>query len=666
MAIGSVNTFAINERQINSSVIVTGAGTMVSVEQTVRIEGSGTFVQIEQEVQLLETGSGTMVSIEQLVEATASGSIVTIEQRVIDSSPAVPTHEQRTGWDATLLVGGVTIPLAEIHGNIMVTKTENSSSLLTVTMIPPTGVQDLDFWQGKAVTLDMHTNETSTYRVFTGVVDIPEVDIIEQKITLRCTNRRRELINTTLTTVVPNIGYYSSEIFNEADELAKELDDRLSTVPYSLDFDGYNNYRYIAWEPKSTADYVWDDADIYYATPQVELSSRGRIVNTINIDFEYRYPRIHNKEVQYSWTSPVQSDVCLILVDGYSMTPRAAIESAIAATGWPLRGNVSYGDVPADGFYRCDILGTYAAFTTRRTTVSTTIKRDADGNAITGVDGNPVTETNRTSISDVRNLLAGSATWNATFRWAQDISEKFTLTVKSPQSVTQYGTIENDVVYGVESSYNTEDWENYTQYTDEGQGSLTYAINKDTNLATFNSASVTAIRVASTKIISTHRDTRVRLFRSILPELELHHTVEATADKISCKGKTRKIIHTLNVNTGEAKTVAEIALSRATGSGSSSTLSPPTRPSDTLPSTTDSVTLGNHFGKDPTTEKAKQWNGMIGNAILYQSGRTTYPESFVVDAPAIPGTQRDHRILTKAQTYNVEIRNDSLTVDFDD
>lgn len=668
----SLNGFVINGAQVNGSpaaggIIATGEGTLVEIEQTVLILASGSIVEFEQEVVFLETGEGTLVTIEQLVQTQSSGTLVEFEQRVLNSAAVIPSHETRTGWDATVIIDGVITPQEQIHGKMTIVKTEGTSTLATFTLIPPTGIQDLDFYQGKSVTIDIHTNNTSTYRAFTGVVDIPDIDIIQQKITLRCTNRRKELINTTQQAVVPNIGHYNSAIFSEVDELSDELDQRLTTIPSSFDFDGTNQGVLTAWAPKSTPDFVLDDADIYYDTPDVEMSSRGRIVNTVNISFEYRYPRLWHKEVSYQWNAPYTNtgSACLIIGQGYSLTPRASIEAAVGAAGWVLKAPITYVDLPPNGFYRCGDATGY--FTTIKTTVQTAAKRDASGNVVTDANGDPIPDGSaRSQVTDLRYTFAGGAGWIATNRWAQDISEQYTLTVASSQSVAQYGVIEQDAQYGVDSLFNTDDWENYNEFNGAG-GS--YHIDADTNLVTFNSAVTTALQIASTTIEGSHRDTRVTLFRSIMPHLELSHTVEATADKISCKGKTRKITHTLDCNTGEAVTNLEIALSRATGSGSGSTLSPPTRPTDNPSIPTQLITLQNHFGIDPSTAAATAWNGMIGNSYTgpYGSGvRTSYPESFVVDAPAIGSIYRDQRILGKTQSYNVAIRNDSLVVNFND
>ena len=107
-----------------------------------------------------------------------------------------------------------------------------------------------------------------------------------------------------------------------------------------------------------------------------------------------------------------------------------------------------------------------------------------------------------------------------------------------------------------------------------------------------------------------------------------------------------------------------MTLSRVTGSGSDDVLSVPTRPSDNPAIPSQTVFLGNHFGEDPSTERAKSWNGFIGNKFLGAFGqgtfKTNFQISFVVDTPPISSGLRDERILSASQSYNVEVRNDPL------
>ena len=160
------------------------------------------------------------------------------------------------------------------------------------TIIPPLGLQNVESLTGKSVTMDVDTDE-GTFRIYTGIVDICDVDLIEKKITIHCTDRRTELINSTLGAVVPTIGIYSAIIFGrDPKDPADELAQRLTTVPLTVDFDAYGNYTLSNLAPKSTPDFVLTGSKIYYRDPKVEFTSRGRITNKVTIGFQYRRARL--------------------------------------------------------------------------------------------------------------------------------------------------------------------------------------------------------------------------------------------------------------------------------------------------------------------------------------------------------------------------------------
>lgn len=199
---GALNSHAVND---SSEEILLGAGQLAAIEQVVAKIGSGELAAFEQDIQLRlsSTESEELASFEQIVESVYSGELAAIDQRVRDST--VPDHLTRFGWDLTLVIGGYTIPANQIHGNIEITRTENDAALMRITLIPPIGIQDVESYHGKTVILDALTDDGVT-RIYTGTVDIPEIDLIEEKITLLCTDRRTEQINAQLGSVVQGIG----------------------------------------------------------------------------------------------------------------------------------------------------------------------------------------------------------------------------------------------------------------------------------------------------------------------------------------------------------------------------------------------------------------------------------------------------------------------------
>ena len=238
--------------------------------------------------------------------------------------------------------------------------------------------------------------------------------------------------------------------------------------------------------------------------------------------------------------------------------------------------------------------------------------------------------------------------------------------MQAPQSQTQYGTVAQDITYAAQSEFDVSEWENYGTYTPHSSLSGTYFFDKDTNRTDFKNASNVALLIAKNKILESHRDTRVSFSVPMLPEIALHETVELSTDVISCKGKVFSITHVFDMSTTEAYTEATLVLSKSEGSQSESGLVVNTIAADTAYLPTGTITLGNHFGEDPSTSPGSEnWNGMIGNAFVPgQLGKTKFTEQFIVDTPAVPEDVRNEKVRTTSQSFDIALLDDDLTITF--
>lgn len=642
---------------IEQSIASTESGNLLSLTQMVGYVASGNLASIEQEILLRLSGSGLIIDVEQEVSNAGLGKLITLEQRVVDTS--IADHVTRNGWDLVITLAGNIIPTNQIHGSVSVARSESQASLANFTIIPPLGLQSVDYYAGKPVTIDVLT-PTGTKRIYTGVVDIPELDLVDKKISIRCTDRRTELVNAQLGSVIGSIGYFSPIIFQTVKDTAEELDKRLSTTPYSVDFDVFGNYTLTSWFPKATADYTLTDEDIYLERPIVELASRGRITNKITIDFQYRYERLHHMQRSYRWTSPIASSVNLLLQYSYSLTFKSDVLDAIKAAGWPIRGEITFTPIWPSGWYGG------RAWSTVSYIGQIVDKVDSSGNLVLDASGNPVKEQRISGGTDNGPLYCMGATWNATTRWTQTLTESYSLVVQASQSVAQYGAIEQGETYSADASFETKDWEDYTKYDNNaGQAAISYYINKDTNRLDFSVAVSTALNKARTTILAAHRDTKVTVRKFLWPEIDLKHTVRINTDAVQTKGKVFSINHVMDIGTGEAYTEISISLFKAQGASSDSSYIAHPIAADAVTYPTSTITLGNHFGEDPTTEAARSWNGMIGNRFPPGGlARTRYTDQFIVDTPPIPDALRNEKIKSASNTYNVSIPDDSLTIVF--
>jgi hypothetical protein len=581
------------------------------------------------------------------------------------------SHYTRFGWDCYVTIAGQDIPSSQLTGNIRISRSESQAALADLTLLPLPGFQAIDYYAGKDVTIDVRTSD-GIFRVYTGIVDIPEVDIINKTIVLRCTDRRKELINDQLGNIVSTIGYYSPVIFSAGKDVSDELEARLSTIPYSVDFDVYGQYNITPWLPKESPDYTLTDSDVYRDTPRVELASRGRIVNQINISFQYRYTRLHHMKRHFTWTSPIASNVNLLLQYGYSLTFRQMIADSIQQLGWPLQGAISYTPIWPSGWYGDRAWSTVSFTGTNKTVtdsgdVKSNYRKDEDGEYILDSDGNKVADVRITGGTDYGPLYCMGASWDATTRWTQTITENHSIVVRSLASIDQYEIIEQSETYSTECPYDASAWENYQGYSDTGNGSGTYFIDQALTRSQFNFAAITAINKAKTSILASHRDTKVSINKFLWPQVDLIHTLLIDTDPLVAQGKVYSIEHNMDIMTGEATTEVAISLYRVVSDvvESATPIVLPTVNPGTADPGSGTITLGNHFGEDPTTELARSWNGFVGNRFpIGGLGRTTYTEQFIIDSPPISDSVRQEKNLYSTGTYNIVVPRDDLTIVF--
>lgn len=637
-----------------------GVGNLLGAEQLVGLIESGNLLDIEQVVLLRETGSGLLVELEQVTQTVADGILVNILQHVLDTSASDSTFFDRNGWDVIIQIGTEVIDTDKLHGPVVIERKEGAAALAEIVLIPDAGVQDIISYSGKTITIDSRT-ASGIRRLFTGIVDIPDVKIIDKKIVLRCSDRRVEKINTDQAALVSTVGSYSSEVFKGNDlDVATQLENRLSTTPETLDFDAYGNALVTNLLAKTVPDATLSDSQVFRKEPRISFLSRARLVNSMKIEYKYRYTRLYHWTRNFIWTSPIANNFCLFLQSGYQLTPKTMVTQAITAAEWPIDGNISFTDTPASGWL-CGGIGWLGQSTLGYYTQVT----DENGNTVSDTSGNPVyTLGFNTGAQNLTTIFCTAATWSAGTRWSQIVEEDYSFTVKAPQSITQYGTIEGYVGTEYETPAETSEWEDYQSYDNEGLGD-NFSMDLDLGRAIFYQVQNIMISQAKTSIIKSHRDTRVTFFRTLWSDVELHHTVRVNTGPIQAKGKVFKIKHTLNVLNGEDETEITLALSKSQGAATDNVPAYLPKPTDTTFSPDIStISLGSHYGQDPSTDAAATWTGYAGN-ITAGFLITFYTSQFIVDTPPVPDEYRQPRSLSGGgSSFDVEIQDDELVITF--
>jgi|GEM_PF-5086066 len=638
------------------SISAAAGGVLFDVAQTVGVYASGQLIEVEQEVIERIQAAGSLISIEQSTVVSRSGSIITVEQRIKDANPAVLTNEGKFGWDLLVTIDGAAVPSSEIEGSLTIARRESNAALLDITLQKQSGVQDLYYYHGKSITVDL-IEPNKIGRIYTGIIDIPEVDLINGLITLRCTDKRKEQINSQFALSVKNIGKWSSYIFDTPVDTADELTQRLKTTTAAVDFDAYGNYTISDLMPKANADITINNADVFYRKPSVQVASRARLVNRVNVEFSFQYVRLRHRELSFKLKSPT---FCQIITSGglYKFIRVESIPSTISSTSYKEKpGSISFDYMPDSGWYNCrnPYTGRYADYVwnTTETKTQTQPVLDSEGKQVLDAQGNPVFEVVRTSVTDFKYAFALEARWVGGKDFAQNIQEKINIQVNAPQSQSRFGVIEKDQKNGHRIEYDTADFEKNETFTEPDGvtiGTDTYRDEFGDSLD-YVTAIDTALSMAKATIQKSHRANIVTFETPVRSDIDLKHTVRIDTNRVNALGKVVDIKHRFNMSSREASSTVALSLSQSDNSAVSDSLSIPLLAAP-LVGNTDSPTITIY-----SDEAAKSSTSEI-------STPTADTANSEFDIAAIDDSSRNEQLVEKNYTYDVAIKNDDLTVIF--
>lgn len=653
-----------------------GAGELFVLAQKVVIEGAGEIATLAQDVALHTTGGGEIAVLSQSVDNSGAGELFTLSQQVVE-----PEHQYHfvqgdvaslfgsEKFDITIIVGGVIIDNTTIHGDITITRAEDQSALCDFTLLPGTGVQSISQYHGKAVVIKA-TTETRTVTIYQGVVDVPNIDLINKFITLNCTDSRKEKANALSDSFINGIGYYSENVFSDVDTQLERLEQRLQTVPASYDYDAVGIGRLTDWKPKAVPDYQLSDATIFYRNPSVQVLSRGRVTNKVTIELEFQYQRLRHREIEYDF----DAELTACYYSAWGLPPKKTqMLQAIESAGWPYTDFTITKNIDPSGGYNC--FGHKEYWSTKKSSVTLTAQVDDKGKEITDAAGRTQYDTSNRTVTDITGSYAQECNWKASKRWAQNVVETMTIIVQAPQSIEQYGEVESEKSYGVVAEYDATGWETYESYQSPPSGFSVsangdYVYNQDAlGLQAWQSAALTALHIARTEIIKAHRDNTVSFEVPFWPDVGLHHTVETTGGTVRAKGKVTRIVHNLNIEDRDCSTDIELSLSQSIGTATDSGTPVPTRPAvgDSTQSVVRSIKLRS-VTVDIGAEQDPTSTGYIFKQLV-RAGKSVpaglkKPIALIIDTPDVDDASRDTKEVEGAQDYTVEIRNDLLEVEF--
>ncbi len=645
ICLGEFNASPMNSYELDGCRFLASLGTqnILTVNQLVGTLVSGMVLTFSQSQELKVSISGSVVQFNQEVRTTIPTSRALTLTQYVDIPGSFLGVQ---GWDASISINGVDVPKDRISGNITITKESNQNTLCDFAVRVALPLEFIDFIDGGAVIIN-YFDARGGHRVFTGTVDLPEIDIINKVITIKCSDRREELIKDKMLTLLPTLGRYSKAVQGEITSVAVEMAYRLQTLAADVDFDSYNTPNINSWYAKDVADYIFSNSDVYYQNPKVTWQSRGAITNDITITVSYKYPRLYHYQRPFSWTttSPPAQLVTGEHEDGFSFPTVKMIQGSIEQANWKANDSLTYTESVSNYWL-----------------IPTNVPNSSGGTTLVSVVYH---------LQDVDSYEVTQANWSGSTRFAQTVEETYTLSVKSTQSIDQYTSLTSFSNYNVSADYNTDKWEAYKLQTPPEAGAVfsnnSYYIDKDINQDDKNQCILAAIDKAKVQIIAGHRDTTVSLQVPIKPDLELRHTLEIDTDPLSCKGKIIKLKHIINIEERKGhSTDIDVSLFLSRGTAITSPTIVPSKPSDSVFIPSDIVVLGNRLGLnwDTTPEDTRNtWNGFVGNTIPPLT-YTNYSEKFIVDTPSAPDNLRDIRELAVSSVYEISIPDDDLDIIF--
>lgn len=576
-------------------MIYPGAGTLSDSgdEESITAPLTGTAtLGVLVDVGLIGSQSiGVLVDVGSLGSTSVGVSISIIDPQIADGDETVTDGGTDAAvWTAVITIDGVDVS-DSIIGEVTVEAEESAARIADLALNQPAGTAvDVTDWIGRQVTIDLADFSSGmvldSMRLFTGLVDVPTVEPRSGMIRLRCTDNRQGALESMTAAQVEALisgARWTPAVFDGAASPFVQAADRLSTVSKALDITPYGSLRLTDWAAKTIADMSFTADDILDGTPSVEIADRSGLINRVDIDFDYRFPRLKSEGylVSYDYLALAMTSFGYWVKAGNYFLQRAAVEAALGKAGATI---ISMTWIPLP-----------------------TTPQQIPPNAGFWLP-NPVV--------DVQYCLGFAAV--VAFDYGQEIEESHHITVSAQGSIDRVGTLREQMRGALEGVYADLDAveQNVLLYRQKitmippGNmapilvgltNSVDATLTTESDRAAAEAAMGCLISIAMTRIHGAHRRHSVSCAVAANPVIDLDKTVSIVADGITAKGKVRRVVHRLNPDSGEATSEFQLAICKIAGTGFDHGGDSITAP----PGTTDGAT-------STLTNPVINWNGLSG------------------------------------------------------
>lgn len=537
-------------------------------------------------------------------------------------------------WSVSVSIGGVDVS-ARLTGQLTVEAEESTSRLAKFTLKPTGALLAVGELTGQPVVIDFIDDPAGaavTTRLFTGEVNEVDYAVASRLLSVSCFDNLqgffRGLSEAQILSLIP--GHYSEHVFGVREDGWVQATDVLSTVCGAFDLDRYGAGVYTPWHGGTVS--VWlDQRYLVDGSVAVDIGREKDRVHQVNVTFEYRYTRQHQRSEQMGWNWGIS--FCDWLGYGlpsdadWQLPTRDMFDSAVNGTGWLLAGSgIEFTGLPPDGAYLC------------------------------GTD-----YVNWLRSSDGANLVTG-ASWTWRKHWAQTVTETYQVTVGSGSNVVEERG-------GYETPFDDNSWESNPDATEKTAWAINAAGDRYedvTDRTALQTALLTLLNQAYTTVMDSARQNFLSARTGILPSLERSDFVSMAYPGVaSGHGKVVQYAHTLDFNAGSAVSLVKIATNSGGGGAVTGAFAAPETDHTVTPA--GSPALLTYIGSDGNAPPFNEdWTGVVTNydaqRNLPVSAEQIYPKQVRVRSGEIDASSRDEATGTTAAAVAVPTGTDTLTI----
>lgn len=530
-------------------------GDLCQVSQAVCILFDGDLAVLKQSVELDIDFSGDLCSVSQSVVANYTGDLAVVSQSVTRAQQQYPfsadvAFDDFGTFGLRIVCDGLEVPICDYMNNIQITFEEDKAALAKMSFKQESGaIVDLHQYLNKPMRIELTRPNKPAFVLYEGKFDASAWSFGEYYIEWSAAAPRERLFEKMTDAQINAIGVHDVNVFRKLDEYDDKkslVNDRLSTIPASLDFINGNPI-ITPWMPRQAADYTLGACDILRLGASNSVLSQENIINKVVIKLQHQWDLLYHVERGYYFNSGYS--VCDYSTWGLPPS-NATVKSAAQGTGWVMSNYSSKGLHP-NGIYYCSWRGGYPA----------PMWWNPRGGSFQPADKDDPDSRDFRTVVDYTNVYAQSASFKLSTRWAQPVEEMIEISVQNSASIKRYE--ERESTLNVTVYQDREDatdrkikrWEHYKEYKNPSRSGAVkqsngyWTIRADNiNKGALQAALNVAKRVAETQILASHRSIEMTLkTKAFAPQFNITQTHGIDFKHVKGRFKVARIVHTLDL-----------------------------------------------------------------------------------------------------------------------